>query len=387
MRKEFLTFCAPLISQPEIDEVVATLKSGWIGTGPKTHRFEEEFRKYKDVHHAVALNSCTAALHLALISIGLKRGDEVIVPTMTFTATASQIIHAGGKPVFVDCNRQTMNIDPADIMKKITKRTRAIMVVHFAGRPCDMDEIMAIAADNNLLVIEDCAHAIETEYYGKKAGTIGDIGCFSFYATKNLTTSEGGMAITNSEAYEKKIRTLSLHGMSRDAWQRFGHKGYQQYDIVDAGYKYNMTDIQASLGIHQLANIEENSKYRNTIWNQYNSALRGFPVIIPADTPPGMRHAHHLYTSLLDIDRLSITRDQFLDEMTKRNIGTGVHYRALHLHPYYQRELGYHIGDFPNAEFISDRTVSLPISPSMSSDDVSDVIDAVQTVLNIYRKQ
>ncbi len=382
-RNEFLVFGSPLIEQSEIDEVVASLKSGWLGTGPKTHQFEEMFKKYKGSGFAMALNSCTATLHLSMLAIGIKRGDEVIVPTMTFAATANAVIHAGGKPIFADCEKDTMNIDPLDIKRKITPKTKAIIPVHFAGRACNMDAIMDIAKRHGLNVVEDCAHAIETEYHGNKAGTIGDIGCFSFYVTKNVVTGEGGMAITNNEDYADHIKILGLHGMSKDAWKRFSDSGYKHYQVMYAGFKYNMMDIQAAIGIHQLPRVEKYWQRRQQIWNRYNEAFEAIPVFTPAPVESDTRHAYHLYTLLLDVAKLKMNRDEFLDAMTKQNIGVGVHYIALHLHPYYQKAFGYKRGDFPNAEWISDRTVSLPISAKLSDEDVEDVITAIYDVLSL----
>ena len=381
MREKFLIFGSPVIEQPEIDEVVASLKSGWLGTGPKVHQFEEMFREYKGAQYAMALNSCTACLHLAMLAIGIQPGDEVLVPTMTFAATANAVIHAGGTPVLVDCQRDTMNIDPEDIERKITTKTKAIIPVHFAGRSCDMDAIMDIAKRHNLKVVEDCAHAIETEYHGKKAGTFGEIGCFSFYVTKNIVTGEGGMAITDNEEYADEIKILGLHGMSKDAWKRFSDSGYKHYQVVYPGFKYNMMDLQAAIGIHQLPRVDKYWNRRQEIWNRYNEAFRDLPVFTPAPVEPNTRHAYHLYTLLLDIDHLNITRDQFLDEMTKRKIGVGVHYIALHLHPYYRQTFGYKRGDFPNAEWISDRTVSIPLSAKLTDEDVDNVIEAIRCVL------
>jgi len=381
MRKNFLVFGSPMIEQPEIDEVIASMKSGWLGTGPKVHKFEEMFKEYKGTKYAMALNSCTAALHLSLLAIGIKSGDEVIVPTMTFASTASVVVHAGGIPVFADCEKDTMNIDPEDIERKITPKTKAIIPVHFAGRACNMDAIMDIAKRYHLKVVEDCAHAIETKYHGKKAGTFGDLGCFSFYITKNIVTGEGGMAITNDEDYANQIKIMALHGMSKDAWKRFSDSGYKHYQVLYAGFKYNMMDIQAAIGIHQLPRIDKYWRRRKEIWYRYNKAFEDLPVFIPAPIEPGTRHAYHLYTLLLDINKLKITRDQFLDEMTKNNIGVGVHYIALHLHPYYQKTFGYKKGDFPNAEWVSDRTVSLPLSAKLTDEDVEDVIEAVKKVL------
>lgn len=385
MRKDFLVFGSPLIEQPEIEEVVASMKSGWLGTGPKVHKFEEMFAEYKGSKYSMALNSCTAALHLSLLAIGIKSGDEVIVPTMTFTSTTSVVIHAGGTPVFADCKKDTMNIDPADIERKITPKTKAIIPVHFAGRACEMDAIMEIAKRHKLKVIEDCAHAIETEYHGKKAGTFGDLGCFSFYVTKNVVTGEGGMAITDNEEYASTIKIMGLHGMSKDAWKRFGDSGYKHYQVLHAGYKYNMMDIQAAIGIHQLPRVDKYWKRRQEIWNRYNEAFKDLPVFIPAPVEFDTKHAYHLYTLLLDVDNLEITRDEFLDEMTKRKIGVGVHYIALHMHPFYQNAFGYKTCDFPNAEWISERTVSIPISAKLTDEDVEDVIDAVKEIIKFYR--
>ena len=381
MRDKFLVFGQPIIEQPEIDEVVDSLKSGWIGTGPKVHKFEEMFAKYKDTKYAMALNSCTAALHLSMLALGIKPQDEVIVPTMTFASTANTVVHVGAIPVFADCEKDTMNIDPEDIERKITSKTKAIIPVHFAGRPCNLDAITDIAKKHNLKIIEDCAHAIETEYHGKKAGTFGDIGCFSFYVTKNIVTGEGGMAITDNEDYANMIKIMGLHGMSKDAWKRFSDSGYKHYQVLYAGYKYNMMDLQAAIGIHQLPRVDKYWERRQEIWNRYNEAFQKIPVFTPAPIESNTRHAYHLYTLLLDINKINITRDEFLNEMTKKNIGVGVHYIALHLNPYYQKNFGYKQGDFPNAEWISDRTVSIPLSAKLTNEDVEDVIEAAKEIV------
>lgn len=381
-RKDFLIFGSPLIEQPEIDEVSASLKSGWLGTGPKVAKFEDMFKSYKASRFAIALNSCTAALHLSMIAVGIKPGDEVLVPVLTFASTANAVIHAGGIPVFIDCDKDTMNISPEDINRKISFKTKAIIPVHFAGRPCNMDAIMDIARKYNLKVIEDCAHAAESEYHGKKTGAFGDLGCFSFYVTKNITTGEGGMIITDKEWYSNQIKVLALHGLSKDAWRRFSDEGYKHYQLFYSGFKYNMMDIQAAIGIHQLPRIDKYWERRQRIWNKYNEAFKSLPVFLPAPPEADTRHAYHLYTLLLDIDKLRITRDEFLNEMTKLNIGTGVHYVALHLHPYYQAHFDYKRGDFPNAEWISDRTVSIPLSAKLTDEDVEDVIYAVKTICN-----
>lgn len=384
MRKKFLVFGSPLIGRAEIKEVLDSLKSGWLGTGPKVKKFEESFGNYKGVKHSLAVNSCTAAMHLAMCAIGIKPGDEVLIPTMTFAATANIVIHAGGIPILVDCERDSMNISLADAEKKITKRTKAIIPVHMAGRSCNMDALELFVKKHNLKMIEDCAHAVETEYHGRKVGTFGEIGCFSFYVTKNLVTGEGGMAITNNKEYANKIKVMALHGMSADAWKRFGNEGYKHYEVIYPGFKYNMMDIQAALGIHQLKKIEKHWIRRQEIWKIYNKAFSKLPVFLPATVEPQTRHAYHLYTILLDLDKLKINRDQFLQEMTRRKIGVGVHFVAVHLHPHYRDRFGYKRGDFPNAEWISERTVSLPISPKLSARDVEDVIEAVTEILTKY---
>ncbi|MBI5247321.1 MAG: DegT/DnrJ/EryC1/StrS aminotransferase family protein [Elusimicrobia bacterium] len=381
-RKDFLVFGSPLIEEEDIAEVVATLRSGWIGTGPKVKKFEDMFREYEGTKHAVAVASATAALHLSLLALDLKPGDEVITTPMTFCATLNAIIHAGGRPVLVDCDRATFNIDPELVEKAITKRTRAILPVHFAGRSCRMDDLTTIARKHKLAIVEDCAHAIETEFHGKKAGTFGEFGCFSFYVTKNLTTAEGGMVITDDDRMADKIKVLALHGMNKDAWKRFSDDGYKHYEVVYAGFKYNMTDMQASLALHQMPRIEKNWKRRAELWKRYDAAFAGLPCFIPPPAEKDTRHGYHLYTPLVDIERLGKTRDQVLGELTRLRIGTGVHYLALHTQPYYAKTYGYKRGDFPNAEFISDRTLSLPLSPKLSDQDADDVIAAFGAALD-----
>jgi len=379
VRDNFLIFGSPRIEQPEIDEVVSCLKSGWLGTGPKVAQFENDFRLYKGAEHAVALNSCTAALHLSILAAELKPGDEVITTAMTFSATVNAVINAGGiRPVLVDIDPVSMNIDPDRIEEKITPRTRAIIPVHFAGRPCDMDKICSIASKYGLKIIEDCAHAIETEYKGRKAGTIGEFGCFSFYVTKNIITGEGGMVLVRREQDAARIKTLALHGMSKDAWKRFSDEGYRHYFVVEAGFKYNMMDIQAAIGIHQLKRIERYWKRRREIWNQYNEVFKDLPIVLPSAAEPDTRHAYHLYTILVDKERTGISRDDFLDAMTRENIGVGVHYLSIPEHPFYQESLGWRPEDYPNAMKIGRQTVSLPLSPKLTDSDVGDVIAAVR---------
>ena len=381
VRSDYLVFGSPALGEEEIAEVVATLRSGWIGTGPRVQRFEREFAEYVDSPHAVAVSSCTAALHLALLALGVGPGDEVIVPAMTFAATANVVVHTGARPVFADVDRTTLCLDAEDASRRVTSRTRAIIPVHFAGRPCEMDSILALSRDHRLAVVEDCAHAIETLYHGRHAGLLGDFGAFSFYVTKNVITAEGGMVTTRDAAAARRLKTLGLHGLDADAWMRYSDSGYRHYEVVEPGFKYNMTDLQAALGIHQLARVEQNLVRRQAIWARYDTAFADMPIFLPAPEAPGTRHARHLYTLLLDIDRLRVDRDAVQAALHELKIGTGIHYRALHLHRYYSDTYGYARGDLPNSEWISDRTLSLPLSPKLDDDDVDDVIHAVRRTL------
>jgi len=281
----------------------------------------------------------------------------------------------------VDVDRRTLCIDPADAERRITLRTRAIMPVHFAGRACDMDAIMDLARRHDLRVIEDAAHAIETTYKGRHAGTIGDLGAFSFYATKNVVTGEGGMLTTADADWAARARTLALHGLSADAWKRFSDEGFKHYEVTEPGFKYNMMDLQAALGIHQLRRVEDNLRRREAIWAQYDAAFAGLPAFLPAPVEPHTRHARHLYTLLVDIDRLTVGRDEVMAALHKQRIGTGIHYRAIHLHQYYRETFGYQRGDYPNAAWISDRTISLPLSPKLTDADVEDVVFSVTETL------
>jgi dTDP-4-amino-4,6-dideoxygalactose transaminase len=381
-KENFLVFGSPLIQEDEINEVVLTLRSGWIGTGPKVAKLEDHFRRYKGTRNAIAVNSGTAALHLACLAAGIGPGDEVITTAMTFCASVNAIIHSGATPVLVDCDEKTMNIDLSRVEEKISARTKAMLIVHFAGRPCEMGPLMDIAKKHQLVVIEDCAHAIETEYKGKKAGLFGVLGCFSFYATKNMTTGEGGMIITESDDLAARIKVLALHGMSHDAWKRFSDEGYKHYQVVECGFKYNMMDLQASLGIHQLKRIEGNWKIRDQIWNRYNKAFGDLPIAIPARPEQGTRHAYHLYTILVDETMTKIRRDAFLDAMTAQNIGVGVHYLSIPEHSYYQKSYGWRPEDYPHAMRIGRQTVSLPFSAKLTDDDVEDVIAAVKRIIH-----
>lgn len=386
MSSDFIVFGAPAIEQDEIDEVVRCLESGWIGTGPRVAQFESEFAAYKERPFAAALSSCTAAMHLSVLAAGLGEDDEVITTPMTFCATVNAIIHAGATPVLADIDPVTFNLDPAEIEARITPKTKAILPVHFAGRPCDMHAITEIAERYQLKIIEDCAHAIETEYRGQKAGTFGDFGCFSFYATKNVTTGEGGMVLTRSEDDIARIRMLALHGMTKDAWKRFSDEGYRHYFVVETGFKYNMMDLQAAIGIHQLRRVEANWKRRQEIWNDYNAAFADLPVTLPADPEPDTRHAYHLYTLLIDEARCGISRDRFLETMTAHDIGVGVHYLSIPEHPVYQKMFGWQPADFPNAMRVGRQTVSLPLSAKLSNSEVQRIIQTVRAVLSTESK-
>ena len=384
VRQDYLVFGAPKIEQSEIDEVVDSIRSGWIGTGPKVGRFQSMFSEYTGAEHAIALHSCTAALQLTLIAAGVKSGDEVIVPSMTFCATANAVIHAGAKPVFVDCESGTMNISSKAIEAAITPRTKAVIPVHMAGRPCRMDEISALAKKNNLLVIEDAAHAIEGVCQGNKIGVISDASCFSFYVTKNLVTGEGGMVTTSNDEWAATIEVLALHGLSKGAWSRYSDEGYKHYEVTAPGFKANMMDLQAAFGIHQLPRIEQYLKRREEIWQRYDEAFGDLPATIPAPVRKGDRHARHLYTLLLDLDALRVNRDHILQALHCENIGAGIHFVGLHLQPYYKEAFGCRAADFPAATNISERTISLPLSARLSDHDVDDVIEAVHKVLKYY---
>jgi dTDP-4-amino-4,6-dideoxygalactose transaminase len=380
-KDRFLVFGAPQIEQAEIDEVVDSIRSGWLGTGPKVARFEEDFKKYKGAPHAAAVYSCTAALHLAMLASGVGEGDEVITTPLTFCASVNAIIHTGATPVLADVDPRSMNIDPAHIEEKITPRTKAILPVHFAGRPCDMDAIMKIADKHGLMVIEDCAHAIETRYKGKEAGLFGQFGCFSFYVTKNVITGEGGMVLAHDEALAARIKVLALHGMSKDAWKRFSDSGWVHYQVVEAGFKYNMMDLQAAIGIHQLKRVEANWLRRKEIWDRYDEAFAQLPIGIPCEPDEDTRHALHLYTIMVAKGRSGITRDDFLGAIQAQNVGVGVHYLSIPEHPYYQEHFGWKPEEFPSAMRIGRETVSLPLSPKLTDADVADVIEAVRRVV------
>ena len=383
MSDSFIIFGSPEIQQSDIDAVTRVLESNWLGTGPKVAEFEAKFAEYKSVDskQMAAVNSCTAALHLSLIAAGLGQGDEVITTPLTFCATVNAIIHSGATPVLADIDPSTLNIDPKEIEKKITSRTKAIIPVHFAGRPCEMKLIQEIANRYQLKIIEDCAHAVETEYLGQKAGTFGDFACFSFYVTKNITTGEGGMVLAKKLEDINRIKVLALHGMSKDAWKRYGDSGYKHYQVVECGFKYNMMDIQAALGISQLSRIETNWLKRKELWQRYQEAFKGSPVMTPAEPDETMRHAYHLYTLVIDSDQSVLSRDQFLDEMTSHGIGVGVHYMSIAEHPYYQDRFSWSPQDYPCATKVGRNIVSLPLSAKISDVESERIIKVVKTLL------
>ncbi len=384
-RTQFLSFSPPTIGEEEIAEVVDTLRSTWITTGPKTKRFETEFAAYLGAAGALALNSCTAALHTALVTLGIGPGDEVITTDVTFAASVNVIEHVGARPILVDVEPDTLNLDPAAVERAITPRTRVILPVHFAGHPAELDALWALAAARNLSIVEDAAHALPARYRGRAIGSGDNPVAFSFYATKNLTTAEGGM-LTGTPKFLEHARIVSLHGMSRDGWKRYDRGGHWYYEVLLPGFKYNMTDIQAALGIWQLKKLADFQARRRWVVEQYQQA---FAVEEVFETPAVRReveHAWHLYVLRLRPELLRIGRDEFLEELRRRNIGTSVHFIPIHLHPYYRHKYGYRPDDFPVAYGNFRRMLSLPLNPGLRDEDVADVIDAVVDVARSFRR-
>jgi UDP-4-amino-4,6-dideoxy-N-acetyl-beta-L-altrosamine transaminase len=385
VRSSFLHPFKHSIGEDEINEVVDTLNSDWITTGPKTFKFEDIFSKKVNSKYAIAVNSCTAALHLAIVALGIENGDEVITTPYTFAATAEVIINVNAKPVFVDVEKDTYNIDPTKIEDKITDKTKAIVVVHYAGHACEMDKIMDIAKKYDLYVIEDAAHAIGSKYKDKTIGSISDVTCFSFYATKNITTAEGGMITTNNGDLADKMRILSLHGISKDAWKRYSSEGSWYYEILYSGYKYNMNDLQASIGIHQLKKLDQMQKRREEIVDKYNKSFNGISQITTPTAKSYTKHAWHLYPIQINEDLLTIGRNEFIEALKAENIGTSVHFIPLHIHPYYKEKYDFKSTDFPNAFSLYNNEISLPIYPKMEDKDVEDVIFAVEKIIDYYK--
>jgi dTDP-4-amino-4,6-dideoxygalactose transaminase len=386
VRPEFLPFSRPTIDDDEINEVVASLKSGWITTGPKVKRFEEAFRAYVNAAHAIPLSSATAGLHLTLLALKIGEGDEVITTPLTFASTVSICVLCGATPVLVDLEPGTLNLDVTKVREKITPRTRAIIPVHFAGQSCDMDPLLDLAREFGLTIIEDAAHAAGTEYKGRRTGSLETVSIFSFHPNKNITTGEGGMVCTPDENLAEEISLLKFHGMSREAWKRFAASGTPNYDIVLPGFKYNMMDIQAAIGLHQLPKLDRFIDRRTEIAGFYNRELADLPELaLPTLAPYDQRHAWHLYTPLVRIEMLTIDRDRFMDELKQLNIGTGLHYKAVHHHAWYRENLPQPDGALPNADYASDRILSLPLFPLMSDEDARDVVAAVKDVIARFR--
>ena len=382
----FIPFHRPSIGTEETDAVMRVLQSKWLTTGPVTLEFEREFAAYLGVKYALAVNSGTAALQLALDAIGLKQGDEVIVPTNTFTATGEVVTYFGARPVLCDSLPGGFNMDPADVRRKITSKTRALIPVHIAGQCCAMDELRAIADEHRLHIVEDAAHALPTTYRGKKVGTISDLTAFSFYATKTLTTAEGGMLTSNDEGYIKRVSLMRLHGIGGDAWKRYSATGSWYYEVQDAGYKMNLCDILSALGRAQLKKVDQFWQERCQIRAKYDDAFRSMPELQLPPADAGDVHAWHLYILRVRPELLEVNRNQFIEELKKLGIGTSVHFIPLHLHPYYARTYGYHEKDFPNANDAFSRCLSLPIYPDMSEQEVQRVIASVQGVVQKNRK-
>ncbi len=387
VRSSFLYFVLPSIGKEEEDEVLDSLRSGWITTGPKAALFERMLQEYTGAKYAVAVSSCTDALHLSLAALDIGVGDEVIVPDVTWPSTANVVVHLGAVPVFVDIERDTYNIDIGKIEEKITQRTKAIIPVHMAGLPVDMNEIYRIAQKHNLKVVEDAAHAIGAEYEGTKIGKLsGSVAaCYSFYPIKNITTIEGGAVVTDDCDLAERVRILSLHGISKDAWKRYSEKGSIHWELLEPGYKCNMTDIQASLGIHQIKKLDGFIDIRERYARHYDSAFKGVNEIEIPVTRPGIKHARHLYIIRIKPEMLRVTRDRIFDLLKKENIGIGIHFVALHLQKYYAERFDFKREDFPNASFTSDRVLSLPLYPRMTEQDVEDVIMAVKKIVEYYK--
>lgn len=387
IRADFLPFSLPSLGKEEEAEVIDTLRSGWLTRGPKTARLEEMFKDYIGCKHAICVSSCTAALHLCLASLGIKKGDEVITSPITWPATANVIVHTGATPVFADVDRETLNIDASSIEKKITSKTKAIIPVHMAGQPCDMDKIRKLAKKHKLRIIEDAAHAIGASYKGKKIGTISDFACFSFYPIKNMTTIEGGLVVTDNPEWAEKIRVYSLHGVSNDAWKRYDSSFKGTFEVVYPGFKYNMSDVQASLGLHQLPKLDMFIKDRKQIAQQYNEAFREVKEIaVPKQLHGDKGDARHLYIIILDIDKLKISRDEFMNALRKENIGVGLHFKSLHVQQYYKDTFKLKSSSLPNAYYLSERILSLPMYPAMTQYDVDTVIKAVIKLIAYYKK-
>ncbi len=384
MRK--VPFCLPWIGKEEIEEVAQTLKSGWLTTGPKAKQFEEKLQEYNKIGNAIAVNSCTAALHLSMAVSGIKQGDEVITTPLTFCSTVNAILYQRARPVLADIDERTCNISASEIEKRITGKTKAIIAVHYGGQPCDMKAINEIAKKHNLVVVEDAAHALGAELEGKKAGTLADFGCFSFYPIKNITTAEGGAIVTDNKEAAEKLRPLSYCGINKDAWKRYDAKGSWYYEVAALGFKYNMPDVLASIGLWQIEKLDEFIRARAKIAEQYNKAFAEAEEITTPFVKEKVKHAWHLYPILLDLEKLKINRSRFIGEMNKRGIGCSVHFIPIHMHPYYREELGFKQGQFPKAENVFERIITIPIYPKMSGEDAEYVAENILQIAKENKK-
>ncbi|MDP2948011.1 MAG: DegT/DnrJ/EryC1/StrS aminotransferase family protein [Chloroflexota bacterium] len=385
-KKTFIPFYRPYLDEREVEEVADTLRSGWLTSGPKVERFEAEFAAYVGARRAIAVNSCTAGLHLALAAAGIGEGDEVITTPFTFCSTVNVVLHQRARPVLADICLDDYNIDPQEVERRITPRTRAIIPVHYAGQPCRQDELLDVARRRSLLVVEDAAHAVGAEYKGRRVGSLGDVTAFSFYATKNLTTGEGGMVTTGDDALAERIRLLSLHGLSHDAWGRYSEKGSWYYQVLAPGFKYNMSDIQAAIGIHQLAKLEGSIAARQRWASLYDRCFQDVGEVATPRVRAEVRHAWHLYVIRLEVERLTIDRARFIELLRERGIGTSVHFIPIHFHPWYRENLGYGPGDFPQAEAAYQGVVSLPLYPQMTGEQVTRVAETVIEVVRAHRR-
>ncbi len=386
VRDNFLPYGIQWLNDKEIKEVVDSLKSNWITTGPKMRLFEEHFKKFIGSKYAIAVNSGTAALHVSTSSIDIKPGDEVITTPLTFVASANCVVYRGGTPIFADIKKNTYNIDPNEIKKKITPKTKAIIPVHFAGQPCDMDEICEIAQENDLYIIEDAAHAIDAEYNGKKIGNISDLTVFSFHPVKNMTTAEGGMVTTNSEELYEKLLMFRTHGISKDAIKRFGKSGDFYYDMKYLGFRYNMSELHASLGIHQLNKLQDFQKRRREIVKIYERELKSIEEVKLPYVKNNIKHSWHLYVIQLELEKLRRDRDFIFKALREENIGVNVHYIPVHYHSYYQKRFGLNKGILPNVEWLYPRLLTIPLFSKMNDKDVYDVINALEKIINFYSK-
>ena len=373
------------VGEDEAQAASAVIRSGWMTMGPKTFEFEKEFAKYVGAQHAIAVSTGTAALHLSLEAAGIQVGDEVLLPTTTFTATAEAVTYVGARPVLVDVDPITMNIDAEDAARRITPKTKAIIPVHLGGQPCEMDEIHSLARMHRLRVIEDAAHALPSDYKGKRVGQISEFTCFSFYATKTLTTGEGGMVTTENPVAAERIRLMRLHGIERDAWKRYRGDGSWRYEVLEAGFKYNLTDFQSAIGLVQLAKCDAMHQARQTIALRYTAAFSSHEELWVPEIRPECSTSWHLYILRLRLDRLRVNRDAFIRALKERGVTCSVHFIPLHLQPYYQRACGYKAGDFPQAEQQYGSCLSLPIFPGMTEQEIEHVIRVVQTTVEEFR--